>query len=107
MVGEGGPGAAPMEFTDAVGTPLREGLAFVVDALRGFDLKREIKVIASGKIVFGFHMFRAFALGADACNSARGMMLALGCIQASGVQQKYMPHRHSNTKSGVGKRIVG
>ncbi|KHE90359.1 MAG: Ferredoxin-dependent glutamate synthase 1 [Candidatus Scalindua brodae] len=80
--GEGGTGAAPMEFTDAVGMPLRDGLAFVVDALRGFDLKKDIKVIASGKIVFGFHMFRALALGADACNSARAMMLALGCIQA-------------------------
>ena len=80
--GEGGTGAAPMEFTDAVGMPLRDGLAFVVDALRGFDLKKEIKVIASGKIVFGFHMFRALALGADVCNSARAMMLSLGCIQA-------------------------
>ncbi len=80
--GEGGTGAAPMEFTDAVGMPLRDGLAFVVDVLNGFDLKKDIKVIASGKIVFGFHMFRALALGADACNSARAMMLALGCIQA-------------------------
>ncbi|MHC4140029.1 MAG: FMN-binding glutamate synthase family protein [Planctomycetota bacterium] len=80
--GEGGTGAAPMEFTDAVGMPLRDGLAFVVDALRGFGLKNEIKVIASGKIVFGFHIFRALALGADACNCARAMMLSLGCIQA-------------------------
>jgi glutamate synthase domain-containing protein 2 len=71
-----------MEFTDAVGMPLRNGLAFVVDALNGFDLKKDIKVIASGKIVFGFHIFRALALGADACNGARAMMLALGCIQA-------------------------
>ncbi len=80
--GEGGTGAAPMEFTDAVGMPLRDGLAFVVDALKGFGLKEEIKVIASGKIVFGFHMFRALALGADACSCARAMMLSLGCIQA-------------------------
>ena len=80
--GEGGTGAAPMEFTDAVGMPLRDGLAFVVDVLNGFDLKKDIKVIASGKIAFGFHIFRALALGADACNGARAMMLALGCIQA-------------------------
>jgi glutamate synthase domain-containing protein 2 len=80
--GEGGTGAAPMEFTDAVGMPLRNGLAFVVDALNGFDLKKDIKVIASGKIVFGFHIFRVLALGADVCNGARAMMLALGCIQA-------------------------
>ena len=85
-VGRGGTGAAPMEFTDAVGMPLRNGLAFVVDALNGFDLKKDIKVIASGKIVFGFHIFRALALGADACNGARAMMMALGCNTSPGMQ---------------------
>lgn len=80
--GEGGTGAAPLEFTNSVGMPFREGLAFVYDALLGFGLKKDIKIIASGKIITGFHMFRAIALGADACYSARAMMLALGCIQA-------------------------
>ncbi len=80
--GEGGTGAAPLEYTNSVGTPLRDGLAFVIDILMGFDLKKEIKVIASGKIFTGFHMVKNFALGADLCNSARAMMLALGCIQA-------------------------
>ena len=80
--GEGGTGAAPMEFSDSVGMPFREGLAFVYDALVGFGLKKDIKIIASGKIMTGFHIFRAIALGADVCYSARAMMLALGCIQA-------------------------
>ena len=80
--GEGGTGAAPIEFANYVGTPLREGLAFVHDTLVGFDLRNQVKVMAAGKIMTGFDMFRAFALGADACYSARGMMLALGCIQA-------------------------
>lgn len=80
--GEGGTGAAPVEFSNSVGTPMREGLAFVYDTLVGFDLKKEIKLIASGKILNGFDMFRTFALGGDICYSARGMMLALGCIQA-------------------------
>lgn len=80
--GEGGTGAAPLEFTNSVGMPYREGLAFVYDALIGFGLKRHIKILTSGKILTGFHMFRAIALGADACYSARAMMLALGCIQA-------------------------
>lgn len=80
--GEGGTGAAPVEFSDSVGMPLREGLAFVNDALTGFGLRDRITLIASGKILTGFHMFRAMALGADACSTARGMMLALGCIQA-------------------------
>lgn len=79
---EGGTGAAPQEFSDSVGMPFKEGLAFVDDALRGFGLRDEIKLLASGKILNGFHIFRALALGADACYSARAMMLALGCIQA-------------------------
>ncbi|MBI1227308.1 MAG: FMN-binding glutamate synthase family protein [Bacteroidetes bacterium] len=80
--GEGGTGAAPLEFSNSVGMPFLDGLAFVCDALQGFDLKKDIRVIASGKILTGFHLFRAMALGADTCNSARAMMLALGCIQA-------------------------
>ncbi len=80
--GEGGTGAAPLEFSNSVGMPLREGLTFVDDALRGFGLRDEIRIIASGKIVTGFHIVRALSMGADLCNSARGMMMALGCIQA-------------------------
>ena len=80
--GEGGTGAAPLEFSNSVGMPFKDGLAFVYDALVGFDLKKHIKIFASGKIITGFHLFRAIALGADACYSARAMMFALGCIQA-------------------------
>ena len=80
--GEGGTGAAPQEYSDHVGMPLRDALAFVYDALVGFGLKDEIKIIASGKVVSGFDIVRALAIGADLCNSARGMMFALGCIQA-------------------------
>lgn len=80
--GEGGTGAAPMEFSNSVGTPFKEGLAFAYDALTGFDLKKDIRILASGKIITGFHIFRAVALGADICYSARAMMMALGCIQA-------------------------
>lgn len=80
--GEGGTGAAPLEFSNSVGMPFKEGLAFVYDALIGFDLKKHITLIASGKVVTGFHIFRAISLGADVCYSARAMMMALGCIQA-------------------------
>jgi len=80
--GEGGTGAAPQEYSDHVGMPLRDALAFVYDALNGFDLKDEIKIIASGKVVSGFDIVRTLSMGADLCNSARGMMFALGCIQA-------------------------
>jgi len=80
--GEGGTGAAPQEFSNSVGMPLREGVAFVYDVLNGFDLKKHVKIIASGKVSTGFDLVKNIALGADMCNAARGMMFALGCIQA-------------------------
>lgn len=80
--GEGGTGAAPLEFTNSIGMPMLEGLTFVHDMLRGFGLRDEIKLLVSGKIMTGFSIYRALALGANACYSARGMMFALGCIQA-------------------------
>lgn len=80
--GEGGTGAAPQEYSDHVGMPLREALAFVYDCLNGFGIKDEIKIIASGKVITGFDIIKCLSIGADVCNSARGMMFALGCIQA-------------------------
>jgi glutamate synthase domain-containing protein 2 len=75
-------GAAPLEFMDHVGMPLREGLTFVHHALIGCDLRDRIRLGASGKITSAFDIARAMALGADWCNSARGFMFALGCIQS-------------------------
>ena len=80
--GEGGTGAAPQEFSNYVGAPFLDALAFVQNMLVGFGIRKHIRLVGSGKILTGFHMLRAMALGADMCNSARAMMLALGCIQA-------------------------
>jgi len=79
---EGGTGAAPLEFTDHVGSPLQEGLMLVHNTLRGVGLRHKIKIGCAGKVVSAFDMARLMALGADWCNSARGFMFALGCIQA-------------------------
>jgi glutamate synthase domain-containing protein 2 len=79
---EGGTGAAPLEFTDNMGMPLDEALAFVSGAIRAFGLRKKMRILASGKIITGFDILKAMALGADACYSARGMMFSLGCIQA-------------------------
>ena len=79
---EGGTGAAPVEFANHVGTPLRGGLTFVQNALVGSGLRDRIKLGASGKIVSAFDMIAAMAMGADWCNSARGFMFAVGCIQS-------------------------
>lgn len=79
---EGGTGAAPLEFMDYVGMPLRDGLALAHNALVGAGLRDRVRLAASGKITSAFDMARAMALGADWCNAARGFMFAVGCIQA-------------------------
>jgi glutamate synthase domain-containing protein 2 len=80
--GEGGTGAAPVEFTNSVGMPLRDALIFVNNALIGTGLRSDIRLIASAKAFSAFHVLRLMALGADTVNSARGMMIALGCLQS-------------------------
>jgi glutamate synthase domain-containing protein 2 len=80
--GEGGTGAAPLEFSDHLGTPLNDGLSFVHSSLLGAGLRSQIRIIAAGKVNSGFRMASKMALGADMCNAARAMMFALGCIQA-------------------------
>ena len=72
----------PREFTNNLGTPLNEGLDFVHNTLVGCGIREHVKIIASGKIIDAFSMIKKFALGADLLNSARGMMFAVGCIQA-------------------------
>ena len=79
---EGGTGAAPVEFADHIGAPLREGLMLVHNTLMGLGLRDKVKVIASGKLISAFDIARVLSLGADACNMARGFMFAIGCIQA-------------------------
>lgn len=88
---EGGTGAAPLEFANRVGMPMLEGLHFVHNTLRGAGLRDRIRIGAAGKIVSAFDMARAFALGADWCNSARGFMFALGCIQAQACHTNHCP----------------
>ncbi|AOY96210.1 FMN-binding glutamate synthase family protein [Cupriavidus sp. USMAA2-4] len=79
---EGGTGAAPLEFVDHIGTPLQEGLLLVHNTLLGVNLRDKIRIGASGKLVTAFDVARTLAIGADWCNSARGFMFALGCVQA-------------------------
>ena len=80
--GEGGTGAAPLEFSDSLGAPLNEGLLVVQNTLVGAGIRDLMKIGASGKMVTASAMARAMALGADWCNSARAFMFAVGCIQS-------------------------
>ena len=79
---EGGTGAAPMEFVDHIGKPMRQGLYFVSNALIGIGARNRIRIGAAGKIITAFDIVRTMALGADWCNAARGFMFAVGCIQS-------------------------
>ncbi|XZF14303.1 FMN-binding glutamate synthase family protein [Chitinophagaceae bacterium MMS25-I14] len=79
---EGGTGAAPLEFADGVGMPLEPALIFVHQTLTHYKLRDKIRVIASGKVMSGISLLRTLATGADVCNSARGFLFSLGCIQA-------------------------
>ncbi|MDQ8850875.1 FMN-binding glutamate synthase family protein [Acinetobacter nosocomialis] len=88
---EGGTGAAPIEFSDYIGTPLREGLRFVHNTLIGAGLRDQVKIGASGKIISAFDIASTFALGADWVNSARGFMFAVGCIQAQSCHTNQCP----------------
>ena len=89
--GEGGTGAAPVEFSNSVGMPRREGLVYVHNCLVGFALRDKVKVIASGKVLSGFDIASNLAMGADICHSARAMMMALGCIQARRCNENVCP----------------
>lgn len=104
--GEGGTGAAPLEFTNSVGMPLRDGLAFVCDCLSGFGIKRDIRVIAVGKMFSAFHLVKNLALGADMCYSARGFMLSLGCVQSLICNTNHCPTGIATQDAGLSDGLV-
>lgn len=88
---EGGTGAAPLEFSNSVGSPLTDGLVFAHQSLIAAGLRNRITLVASGKVTTGFDVVRLLALGADVCSSARAMMFALGCIQALKCNTNHCP----------------
>ncbi|MBK8960989.1 MAG: FMN-binding glutamate synthase family protein [Proteobacteria bacterium] len=89
--GEGGTGAAPLEFSDHVGAPLREALMLVHNTLVGIGLRERIRIGASGKVITAFDVARTLAMGADWCNSARGFMFAVGCLQSQTCHSGHCP----------------
>ena len=103
--GEGGTGAAPVEFTDHVGVPLREALLLIHNTLIGLDLRDRIRLGASGKVITAFDLARTFALGADWCNAARGFMFALGCIQSQQCHTDRCPTGIATQNPGRWKKL--
>ena len=103
---EGGTGAAPMEFANHMGMPLVEGLTFAHNTLRGVGLRDRIRLGASGKLIHAFDIARTLALGADWCNSARGFMFAVGCIQAQSCHTNHCPTGVATQDKGRQKALV-
>jgi glutamate synthase domain-containing protein 2 len=103
---EGGTGAAPLEYVNHIGTPLDDALIFVSNALKGIGVRDKITIIASGKIITGFDMVKKCALGADMCNSGRGMMLALGCIQSLQCNTNACPTGVATQDKGLYRGLV-
>lgn len=103
---EGGTGAAPLEFSDSVGLPLEPALIFVRSTLEKFQIRDKIKIIASGKAISAFTIIKNIAIGADICNSARGFMFSLGCIQALRCNDNECPTGVATQKSNLVNGLV-
>ncbi len=104
--GEGGTGAAPVEFADHIGTPMREGLLWVHNVLVGAGLRDRVKIGAAGKIVSAFDMATVLAIGADWVNAARGYMFALGCIQSMSCHTNTCPTGIATQDAGRARALV-
>lgn len=104
--GEGGTGAAPLEFSNHVGFPGVDALVFVHSTLLGFGLRDDIKIFNSGKVSTGFEMLKRLALGADVIYSARGMLLSLGCIQALKCNTNHCPTGVATQNPGLVAGLV-
>jgi glutamate synthase domain-containing protein 2 len=102
---EGGTGAAPQEFVDHVGMPLTEGLMLARNCLVGTGLREHIKIGASGKITSGFDIVKRIIQGADFTLSARGMMFAVGCIQAMKCHTNHCPTGVATQDPGLARAL--
>jgi glutamate synthase domain-containing protein 2 len=103
---EGGTGAAPIEFCDRMGVPVKEGVVLAHNALVGINLRDKVRIAAAGKLVTGFQIAQTLALGADWCNSARGFMFAVGCIQAQACHTNECPVGVATQDRGLQRALV-
>ena len=104
--GEGGTGAAPTEFSDHLGAPMREGLLFVHNTLVGAGVRETIKIGAAGRLVSAFDIASVLAIGADWTNSARGFMFALGCVQSLSCNTNHCPTGVATQDPGRQRALV-
>ncbi|MCP5358005.1 MAG: FMN-binding glutamate synthase family protein [Pseudomonadales bacterium] len=102
---EGGTGAAPVEFSNRIGTPCLEATYFVNQVLIGAGIRDRMRIISAGKTATGFDLLTKIALGADTVNSARAMMLALGCVQSKACNTNNCPTGIATTDPARAKAI--
>lgn len=80
--GEGGSATAPLELMESVGLTTNNAL-FVLDTLlKKYNVREDINIISSGKILTPDDAIITLAMGADAVGIARGFMMSGGCIRA-------------------------
>ncbi len=103
---EGGTGAAPTEFSDHIGAPMREGLLFVHNTLVGAGLRDQVKIAAAGRVISAFDIASALAIGADWTNAARGFMFALGCVQSLSCNTNHCPTGVATQDQGRQRALV-
>lgn len=104
--GEGGTGAAPQEYSDHLGMPLREGLFLVHNALVGIGIREDLRLAASGKRVGSYDIASAMALGANWCNVARSFMFSIGCIQSQSCHTNSCPVGVATQDPSLQKALV-
>ena len=102
---EGGTGAAPVEFSNRIGMPCLEATYFVNQVLVGAGIRSKMRIISAGKTATGFDLLTKMALGADSVNSARAMMLALGCVQSKSCNTNKCPTGIATTDPARAKAI--
>ncbi len=104
--GEGGSGATYQEMADSMGLPVRSGIVELDDALRRRGVRRRVRIFASGKLFSPDRIAVALALGADAVNIARGLMISVGCIQAQRCHANTCPVGVATTDESLMRALV-
>lgn len=79
---DGGSATAPLELMESVGLTTNDALYILDSMLKKYNIRDEIKIIASGKILTPDDVIITMCMGADAIGIARGFMMSGGCIRA-------------------------
>ena len=88
---EGGTGAAPVEFSNRLGTPCMEATYYVNEILIGAGIREQVQLISSGLTASGFDMLEKLLVGANIINAARSFMMSIGCVQAQACNTNRCP----------------